>query len=201
MKSSNHRSYADILDWGCFFGYPPSSNAIKERFTLNKQTTRTLMKIRMLVLTLGLLLASAYLLSCNASSEQPLPADDKEQVDKGVPVETSMHDFMEGVFQGSYRRLKQAMSTDNKTNATWKIVRGEALTLAEGGNLLLLRKPKQDVNDWVRYSVASRDAGAELFKAAKKKDAVAAKKAYGTMLQHCNACHKQFDNGKNQLEP
>jgi hypothetical protein len=159
------------------------------------------MSIRKLAITSGLLLASVYSLNCNAYTERPLPTDDKEQADKAVPVETSMHDFMEGVFQGSYRRLKQAMSTDNKTNATWKAVRGEALTLAEGGNLLLLRKPKKDVSDWVRYSVASRDAGAELFKAAKKKDDAAAKKAYGTMLQHCNACHKQFDNGKNQLEP
>ncbi|HQR05501.1 MAG TPA: hypothetical protein PLN21_01700 [Gemmatales bacterium] len=127
--------------------------------------------------------------------------DDAKPSEQGKALDTSMHDFMEGVFQGPYRRLKQSMSTENKTNATWKAIRGETLILAEGGNLLLLRKPKKDVEDWLKYSVASRDAGAELFKAAKKKDADRAMKAYRSMLNHCNACHKQFDNGKNQLEP
>ena len=45
------------------------------------------------------------------------------------------------------------------------------------------------------------DAAAEVYKAAKAKDHTAAKKAYETMLGHCNACHKKFDEGKNQLVP
>lgn len=135
------------------------------------------------------------------SPGRPLPLDDAKPTDQGKALDTSMHDFMEGVFQGPYRRLKQAMANENKTNATWKVIRGETLVLAEGGNLLLLRKPKKDVEDWLKYSIASRDAGAELFKAAKKRDADGAAKAYRSMLNQCNACHKQFDNGKNQLEP
>jgi hypothetical protein len=122
---------------------------------------------------------------------------------KGVPapIDASMHDFMEGVFQGPYRRLKTAIATEPKDNAGWKAIRSDVLILAEGGNLLLMRKPGKEAEKWTEYSIASRDAGAEVFKAAKKKDYDAAKKAYQTMIVSCNACHKQFDGGKNQLTP
>jgi hypothetical protein len=128
-------------------------------------------------------------------------ADEKPAVGSPVPVETSMHDFMEGVFQGPYRRLKTSMAAEPKDNAGWKAIRSEALILAEGGNLLLLRKPVKDADEWAKYSAASRDAGAELFKAAKAKDFAASKKAYTAMLTQCNACHKKFDEGKNILMP
>ncbi len=131
----------------------------------------------------------------------PAPARGADKAPAPVPVPTSMHDFMEGVFQGPYRRLKVVMAAEPKDNAGWKAIRGEALILAEGGNLLLFRKPEKDADEWTKYSVASRDAGADLFKAAKAKDFPAAKKSYEAMLGQCNACHKKFDNGKNQLVP
>jgi hypothetical protein len=112
-----------------------------------------------------------------------------------------MHDFMKGLFQGPYRRLKAGIASEPKDNAGWKVIRSEAIILAEGGNLLLMRKPEKDADKWTEYSVASRDAAAEVFKAAKKKDFVGAKKAYLTMIAACNDCHKRFDDGKNQLMP
>ena len=128
-------------------------------------------------------------------------AGEKAPATSPVPVDTNMHDFMEGVFQGPYRRLKVSMAAEPKDNAGWKAIRSDALILAEGGNLLLLRKPAKDAEEWVKYSVASRDAGAELFKAAKAKDLAASKKAYEAMLNHCNACHKKFDENNHQLKP
>ena len=117
------------------------------------------------------------------------------------PVDVNMHDFMEGVFQAPYRRLKVAMAMEPKDNAAWKGLRSDALILAEGGNLMLFRKPEKEIEAWVKYSVDSRDAGAELVLAAKKKDFATATDAYKRMLGHCNACHKQFNEGKNQLAP
>ena len=112
-----------------------------------------------------------------------------------------MHDFMEGVFQGPYKRLKTAMAAEPKDNAGWKVIRSEALILAEGGNLLHARKPEKDVDQWIKFSTGTRDTGADLFKAAKAKDYTAAKKAYEAMIGQCNACHKLFDEGNNQLAP
>jgi hypothetical protein len=128
-------------------------------------------------------------------------AADKAPATEVAPVEVSMHDFMESVFQSPYRRLKAALAAEPKDAAAWKAVRSDALILAEGGNLLLVRKPMKDSDEWAKHSAASRDAGAALFKAAKAKDYPATKKAYEAMLGHCNACHKKFEDGQHMLAP
>ena len=112
-----------------------------------------------------------------------------------------MHDFMEGVFQAPYRRLKVAMAEAPKEPAGWKALRSDALILAEGGNLLLFRLPENDADLWAKFSADSRDAGAEIVKAAKAKDYPEARNAYEQMLNHCNDCHRKFENGKHILEP
>jgi mono/diheme cytochrome c family protein len=117
------------------------------------------------------------------------------------PVDVTMHDFMEGAFQFPYRRLKELMATEPTALPAWKAIRSDALILAEGGNLLLIRTPKEDGADWNRYSIESRDAGQAMIKAAKKKDFEKTTEYYKQMLVHCNACHDQFANGKHQLEP
>lgn len=117
------------------------------------------------------------------------------------PIDVNMHDFMEGVFQAPYKRLKIAMAQEPKDNAAWKAIRSDALILAEGGNLLLSRQPEENKGDWIQHSELSRDAGGEFVAAAKKKDFAAAKVAYEKMLTHCNDCHKQFEEGKHILTP
>jgi len=132
----------------------------------------------------------------------PARAADKEPTKATPkPVPVNMHDFMEGVFQSPYKRLKTGMAAEPKDAAGWKAIRSDALILAEGGNLLLLRLPEKDVDLWTKYSVDSRDAGADMVKAAKAKDFAGAKKAYELMLTHCNACHKKFEDGKHILAP
>lgn len=117
------------------------------------------------------------------------------------PIDVNMHDFMEGVFQAPYKRLKVAMAQEPKDNAAWKALRSDALILAEGGNLLLSRLPQENQADWVKHSELSRDAGGEFVAAAKKKDFAAAKGAYEKMLTYCNDCHKQFEEGRHILTP
>ena len=41
----------------------------------------------------------------------------------------------------------------------------------------------------------------KLYQAARKSDYPAARKAYTSMLQQCNACHKKFADGEHQLTP
>ena len=118
-----------------------------------------------------------------------------------VPVDTNMHDFMEGMFQSPYRRLKEAIASEPKDNNGWKAIRSDLLILAEGSNLLILRKQEKDQAKWDEYSVASKQAGEIAFKAAKQKNFSESRKAYESMLIHCNDCHKAFANGKHQLAP
>lgn len=156
----------------------------------------------MRVLVCAVVTLAFSLLISRLSDVSPAQAADKDPAKPALkPVPVNMHDFMEGVFQAPYRRLKAGMAAEPKDNAGWKAVRSDALILAEGGNLLLTRLPEKDVDLWVKYSIDSRDAGADMVKAAKAKDYTATKKAYEAMLGHCNACHKKFEEGKHILTP
>lgn len=117
------------------------------------------------------------------------------------PVETDMHEFMEYVFQPTYKRLKPAMASEPKDNAVWKEIKSTSLILAEGGNLLLFRVPEKNAAAWNADSIAVRDLGGELYRAAQKKDYPTALTHYKAMLTKCNSCHNQFADGKHQLSP
>jgi len=118
-----------------------------------------------------------------------------------APVEESMHEFMEYVFQPTWLRLKASMAAAPADNKGWKAVKSDALILAESCSLLFARKPDEHGEDWVKHAAASKTHGAELYKAAKEKNFEAATMAYKAMLNNCNACHKQFEDGKHILQP
>ncbi len=122
-------------------------------------------------------------------------------VDEAAPVEDSMHEFMEYVFQPTYLRLKATMATAPADNKGWKALKSDSLILAESCNLLFVRKPDAHGEDWTRHATAAKTDGAALYKAAKEKNFEAATTAYKTMLNNCNACHKQFEEGKHILQP
>lgn len=127
------------------------------------------------------------------------PANESETV--AVAVEDDMHEFMEYVFQPTYKRLKVSMATSEKDNGTWKSIKSDSLILAEGGNLLLIRGPESDAQDWNKHATTIRDFGGQLYRAAKKKDDTESQKVYRLMIQNCNDCHQQFADGKHQLQP
>ena len=152
------------------------------------------------LLTLTLIVISAVAASLAIPRQDRATAADKAG-EVPVPVKASMHDYMEALFQGPQKRLKAGMAAEPKDTAGWKVIRSEALTLAEGSNGLLLRKPEKDAEEWTKHSVAARDAAAEVYKAARAKDYAAAKKAYDAMIGHCNACHKKFDEHNHVIVP
>jgi len=153
-------------------------------------------------LVLALTALGLFALPCALCPSKPIQARPVSLADPQIkPLDVNMHDFMEGMFQAPYRRLKVSMAKEPADNAVWKQLRSDTLILAEGCNLLLTRLPEKDGEDWVAHSIASRDAGAEVYSAAKQKDFTKSRGAYEKMLTHCNACHKQFENGKHILEP
>ncbi|GAB5439863.1 MAG: hypothetical protein Fues2KO_02120 [Fuerstiella sp.] len=116
-------------------------------------------------------------------------------------VEEDMHEFMEYVFQPTYRRLKASMGEAPADNKGWKAIKSDSLILAESCNLLFARTPEVDGDDWNRHAAASRDAGAKLYAAGRSKDFEAATQSWKLMLNNCNACHRQFEDGKHILAP
>ena len=147
------------------------------------------------------ILAAMLMTNRNIGSHQSDQTAAPENSSDAGPVEDDMHEFMEYVFQPTYRRLKSQMAKSPKDKQVWKAIKSDALILAEGGNLLLLRKPPKDADDWKGYSLAVRASGSRLYDAGRKQDAAVASKHYRSMLENCNACHKQFAKGRYQLKP
>ncbi len=116
------------------------------------------------------------------------------------PVD-NMHHFMEYVFEPAYKRLRASLSTAPADKASWKAVKGDALTLAEASNLLLRRAPKDNHGLWVERATDVRQQGARLFQAARKSDYPTSRIAYRAMIDNCNQCHQKFADGKYQLKP
>lgn len=153
------------------------------------------LRLGILLMLIGSVGLGTYLLpTASAVPSNALPLD-------LVPVDTSMHDFMEGMFQSPYRRLKESIASEPKDNNGWKSIRSDLLILAEGSNLLMLRKQEKDQVKWDAFSAACKQDGEIAFKAAKQKKFAETRKAYESMLINCNDCHKLFDKGKNQLVP
>ena len=133
--------------------------------------------------------------------DSPAEADDAKPADNDIqPVDEDIHHFMEYVFEPNYKRLKAALATEPADKQVWKGIKGDALTLAECANLLAMRVP-EDGYMWKDISLRVRGQGSQLYQAARKSDYASARKAYTSMLQQCNACHKKFADGKHQLTP
>lgn len=134
-----------------------------------------------------------------ALAATPLAASDPAAV---KPIDSDMHHFMEYGYEPAYLRLKEVLARNPADKAAWKPVKGDALTLAELTNLLVTRAPDaKAAKDWTKHAFAVRTEGENLYQAARKQDLTAAKKAWGAMIQNCNACHKQFADGEHQLKP
>lgn len=146
----------------------------------------------------ALLIWGASLLLSELTSAHAAPAKENATVE---PVESDMHEFMEYVFQPTFNRLKPAMGAEPTNNQAWKSIKAESLILAEGGNLLLVRQPKEDAADWVKYSLQVREFGGGLYRAAIAKNYATARKNYESMVKSCNACHQQFAGGEHILTP
>lgn len=159
----------------------------------------------LLFATLGFVLSwQSPIVSSLATAAHPLSGTIAVNATLAVPtepVETDMHEFMEYVYQPTYRRLKSAMASAPADNAGWKAIKADSLILAEAGNLTLMRGPEDDVADWNRFCVQTREHGKSLYTAARKKDFDTAHKSYVAMLKSCNACHDQFAGGEHQLTP
>lgn len=117
------------------------------------------------------------------------------------PVETDMHEYMEYIHQPTYRKLRDVMKKAPEDDKGWLDIKSGALILSESGNLILLRGPKKDREDWNAHAIAIREAGAKLYRAAHDQEFQQATTHYQAMIQKCNSCHQQFAGGEHQLKP
>jgi len=74
----------------------------------------------------------------------------------------------------------------------WAAVRRGAVTLAESGNLLMMRGRARDQGDWTKDVKMLVDAGTAAYKAAQAKDVKALAAVTGPLDASCTTCHKQY---------
>lgn len=106
-------------------------------------------------------------------------------------AETSL--LMEGLALPNYRGLEKHLKDKPGDAETWAFVRGQALLVAETGNLLMLRPPRNNGQDaWFQCATELREAAAALAKHAGNRDHDRSRTALLTVSNSCNRCHQTF---------
>jgi len=78
------------------------------------------------------------------------------------------------------------------TETEWAAVRRAAVTLAESGNLLMMRGRARDQGDWLKDAKLLVDAGNAAYKAAQAKDSNALVALAPALDASCTTCHKHY---------
>ncbi|HEV2202708.1 MAG TPA: hypothetical protein VGR73_23055 [Bryobacteraceae bacterium] len=96
-------------------------------------------------------------------------------------VHPSSNDILLMIYRGGPRDYKE-----------WATVRRGAVTLAESGNLLMMRGRARDQGEWMKDSKLLVDAGNAAYKAAQTKDGAALAALAESIDTSCTTCHKQY---------
>jgi hypothetical protein len=78
------------------------------------------------------------------------------------------------------------------TDAEWNVLQGQALMLAESGNLLTMPGYTRPDDRWKADAKLMRDAGAAAYKAAMAKDVAALEAVSDQLYESCTTCHMHF---------
>lgn len=102
--------------------------------------------------------------------------------------------LMEGLANPNLRGLGKLLRDKPKDAEAWGFARGQALLIAETGNLLLIRPPKTATGEdrWMTHATELREAGAALARAAAAKDYAKSRSALAGTANACNRCHQAF---------
>jgi hypothetical protein len=120
-----------------------------------------------------------------------LPAQTRPRPQAEPVAETRL--LMEGMalanFQGLNRQLRQ-QPTDPEA---WVFLRGQALLIAETGNLLILRPPRNAGEAaWQDHAADLRGSATRLARAAGARDYERSKVGLAELATVCNRCHQTF---------
>lgn len=118
---------------------------------------------------------------------RPLPAGPKLE----AVAETRL--LMEGLNQANFRGLERLLKEKPAEADAWKFARGQALLIAETGNLLMLRPPKNEGQDsWMQRSTDLRAAAVALAQHAAARDFERSRAGLVSVADACNRCHQSF---------
>ena len=127
----------------------------------------------------------------DSSSGQTLPQQ-KRIVPRLEPIaETKL--LMEGLNQSNFKGLEKILRQKPADTETWAFARGQALLIAETGNLLMLRPPKNPSEQaWMERAMDLRSSAAQLARAAADRDLERSRSGLIEVGNACNRCHQAF---------
>lgn len=101
--------------------------------------------------------------------------------------------LMDGLNRANFRGLDRHLAQKPTEVETWTFIRGQSLLIAETGNLLMLRPPRNQGQDiWLARSADLREAATTLARSAAAQDYTASRKNLVALTNACNACHQTF---------
>jgi len=109
----------------------------------------------------------------------------------GAASAASMKQLMLDLIHPSSNDILLAISRSPKDDREWAAVRHSALTLAESGNILLMRGPA-NAPEWRKDVQLLVDAGNAAYKAAQAKNTAALAESGTSLDASCTTCHKQY---------
>jgi hypothetical protein len=132
------------------------------------------------------------LFAVQATPQLPQPTPTEKFVPRLEAVaETRL--LMEGLNQTNFRGLENLLKQRPDTIDAWTFGRGQALLIAETGNLLLLRPPKNQGRDlWQMRATELRESATALAKTMARRDFEASRTALTQLATSCNRCHQSF---------
>jgi cytochrome c556 len=101
--------------------------------------------------------------------------------------------LMEGLAMPNYEALEKMFKQKPPDAEAWTFARGQALLIAETGNLLLLRPPRNQGRDaWMQRAMDMRLAATVVAGAAGNRDVEASRTTLKDLGSACNKCHQTF---------
>jgi hypothetical protein len=101
--------------------------------------------------------------------------------------------LMEGLAQANLRGLEGLLAKPPADAEAWRFARGQALLVAETGNLLLIRPPRAGGQDiWMDRATELRDTAARLARTLAAQDLARGRTGLLEVAAACNRCHASF---------
>lgn len=125
-------------------------------------------------------------------TSSPAPITPARPSPKLEPVaETKI--LMVGLASANYKGLERLLRDPPKDDQAWVFARGQALLIAETGNLLMMRPPRNPgETSWFDRAGELRSKAAQLAKTLALKDYNASRAELVNLANTCNRCHQSF---------
>jgi hypothetical protein len=137
------------------------------------------------------LMASAFLLAMAATAQTPASFQ---------PAGT-MSQLMIDIIYPTSDAIFYVDREPPKNQHDWDVLRTQALTLAESGNLLMMAGRARDQKNWIMESKMLIDIGGKAYKAAQAKDVEGIRALNDSLNAACVVCHYQYRPGYHRRKP